>query len=88
MFKPRLPASEKVGEGSPPGRSLRMEGEIRVVDSNGVFGFEFTDAPGAQVAPRSHEVRKNLQDERIGHNRKLPTDHEATARPSSKLMLG
>lgn len=86
MCKLRLSAGKKVGEGMPLGRSLRMEGKIRVVGSNGVFGFEFTDAPGAQVAPRSYEVRKDLQDDRIGHGRKLPTDHVAAARLSVRLM--
>ena len=87
MFKVRLSARKKVDKRSPLARSLWMEREICVLGDDGIFGFEFADAPGAQIAPRSHEVRKNLQDYRIGHGLKLPSDHEVVARPSGKLML-
>ena len=49
-----------------------MEWEVRVVGGDGVFGFEFSNAPGAQIAPGSDEVREDLQDGRIGHGRKVP----------------
>ena len=67
VVEARLPAGEEVGEQLPLRRGLRMEGEIRVVGGDAVFSFEFANAPGAQVAPGSHEVGEDFQDGGIGH---------------------
>ncbi len=39
-----------------------MQRKIRVDDPNLVFRLESSNAPGAQVTPGSHEVRKDLED--------------------------
>ena len=56
-----------------------MEREIRVAYTDGVLGFESTNAPGAQIAPGSHEVREDLQEDTLGHGPELPTDSETVA---------
>ena len=67
VLEARFAAGEEVGEQLPFRRGLRMEGEVRVVRGDAVFDFEFANAPGAQVAPGSHEVGEDFQDGGIRH---------------------
>jgi hypothetical protein len=48
-----------------------MKRELREFNCEIVIGFEFLDTPGDEVTPRSNEVGKDFQHERLWHGRLL-----------------
>ncbi len=45
-----------------------MKRELRELDREIVFCFEFLDTPGDEITPGSDKVRKHFENERLGHN--------------------
>ena len=41
---------------------VRMQGEVGISRLDLIFGLKLSNAPGAQVAPWSHEVGEHLED--------------------------
>jgi hypothetical protein len=46
-----------------------MQWKLRPLHRQTVLGFEFLDTPGDEIAPRSNEIGKDFQDERLRHKR-------------------
>jgi hypothetical protein len=65
-----------------------MQWKLRPLHRQTVLGFEFLDTPGDEIAPRSNEIGKDFQDERLRHGNLLSGCFDSTGDygPKSKCF--
>jgi hypothetical protein len=49
-----------------------MQRKLRPLNAHTISGFEFLDTPGDEIAPGSNEIRKDFEDDWLGHVNLLP----------------